>query len=177
MQRFLVGLVLVVAAGCLRQNPDFTEPVSPGPGPGPIAGPPAGNDGSVSFDLSTPHESPHDMAMSIAPDLSSSTTPGSGVTCGPQTCIAPQFCCYGLGAPTCADPGLLSCVGGKQVACDGPEDCGGDTTCCGSVVGSSCVAHCPTQAQLCHQDSDCGDGDQHCCPDLFGAKTCRNHGC
>jgi hypothetical protein len=94
------------------------------------------------------------------------------------TCVAPQYCCYALGSASCADPAPLSCVGGKKIACDGPEDCASGTTCCGSALGSTCLEHCPDQAQLCHDDEDCGgSGDRHCCADVFGAKTCGNHGC
>ena len=188
MQRLLVVFALVAAAGCLRDNPDYG--VGPGtgdPGPGPISGPGPSPTDPGKPDLSVA-STPHDMAMSIPPgpgvdlsappDLASSAVPGSGVACGPTSCTAPQYCCFGaLNAPTCVTPGLLTCVGGRQVQCDGPEDCAGDTTCCGSVLGSSCLQHCPEPAQLCHTSADCKDGSDHCCQTPFGYFACGKQSC
>jgi hypothetical protein len=104
---------------------------------------------------------------------------GPGVSCGTMSCSATQTCCVmaamGGGAPTysCLDPGTM-CMGGT-IACDGPEDCGGNA-CCASVMGMSGSAMCGTApmmcmgfaAQLCHADADCpagmGGTAGHCCP-------------
>jgi hypothetical protein len=188
MQRVLVGFVLLAAAGCFRDNPGYQLPSGDpgGPTTGPIAGPGPGGDGGAS---PTPHDLsstpgvdlsvlPTPLAdLSIPPDLASSTTPGSSVSCGMDSCVAPQLCCLGLGAPTCIDPGPLACVGGRKLACDGPEDCASGKFCCGSVLGAACQPFCPSQAQLCHTSTDCQDTTDHCCPTAFGYSLCAKHGC
>jgi len=101
---------------------------------------------------------------------------GGGVTCGMETCAAPQVCCVRFGgggsSQSCALP--TDCRG-VALACDGPEDCGAGEACCASRTstggGAQCVASTMCRfGRLCHIETDC-DGDNLCCP-FMGASVC-----
>jgi hypothetical protein len=112
-----------------------------------------------------------------------------------SACASPNVCCStpAAGAITFSCEDNTTCPLNDQLACDGPESCGGPTpVCCGKDVpdgtgtypdctpetlGASCtsVAACPTHigsncgetstVQLCHTSSDCSSNstDTECC--------------
>lgn len=170
-------------AGCVRDNPAFMEPGSAAPGT--LGGPAASADGGVTIpspDLASPVVAV-DMAQPPDPAPPDMHMNGGGgdpadgeVACGMQSCASPAYCCLGLGTPTCTDPSATACIGGKKLACDGPEDCDGGDRCCGSPLGTDCAKICASVSTLCHDSSDCHDND-HCCPSLFGYLTCSKQSC
>ena len=139
------------------------------PGPGPV-GDKDGGTGALDLAMSYP-----DLAH--APDLAKQIGyDGEGVVCGNQTCYDPKLCCAALTGTGCVDPGLTSCIGGKQIRCDGPEDCGAGKQCCGTVTGTECASTCAWQYTLCHDGGDCESTD-HCCPTPYGYGVCSKHAC
>lgn len=149
-------------------KPDMAQPAD-------LAAPPdltAPVDLTVPPDLTPPP--PQDMAMPSG-DFGA---PGD-VTCGDQTCAAPDVCCVGIAnnAPTfeCADSCASSDAGMTYpLTCDGPEDCSGGQYCCvsgsagssGGIMteGAQCTTPCnfnldfsgyKLTTRLCHQNSDC----------------------
>jgi hypothetical protein len=66
-----------------------------------------------------------------------------GVKCGNTTCAVGVPCCLLCGYAACADAeeqGKTSCPAfTRPIACDGPEDCGGENnTCCYTLTGADC---------------------------------------
>ena len=175
--RTLAIACVLLAVGCIRDNPDFA--VAPGPSPATSNGPPVGDLAyAPSYDLGTPAASP-DLSEPSAPDLGvgpggGTGDPDPGVACGMQSCALPNVCCASLVGSSCLAPGS-SCLAGKSMTCDGPEDCDNGETCCDGAFGSSCQEHCMGET-LCHTQDDCHDGAK-CCPQLLGYPTCRKFGC
>jgi len=112
--------------------------------------------------------------LGSAPDLLSIGY--EGVRCGGDVCVDAEFCCASLGTRSCMSPGGVTCLTGKHVRCDGPEDCGGGEKCCASYDGTVCRDNCGTPATFCHTTADCGEAD-YCCPTQSGYATCSNNPC
>ena len=71
------------------------------------------------------------------------------VSCGDQTCVGGSCCVertyWGSFNVSCVDPGQ-ECDGTAlgstaDAACDGPEDCPGESQCCGTLTGSNNTRH------------------------------------
>lgn len=127
--------------------------------------------------------------LSLLPDLSPTSDMAmrvpDGVSCGQQTCNAPQVCCIRAGANNtvltmCSAPGTCG-DGGAEAMCDGPEDCAATSpNCCATAkfmlssmdagaatptaADSSCLASCvpsvdlqagELHTKLCHVAEDC----------------------
>ena len=134
----------------------------------------AGSDASIINDAGTPKPSGEIACGSGSTMLTCKIDLG-------EVCCTPK----GLpsGKPTCEVGG---CTGpnSTSVACDGPEDCGGQV-CCQveapdpSAGDTACAPTCSTasHARVCHTDSECAIGET-CCPP--GAPThgrCMASGC
>lgn len=89
-----------------------------------------------------------------------------GVQCGGSFCSLGSSCCDDVISPLyCA--GFDGCVG-KELRCDGQEDCGNGTSCCLEGSLSICRPSCDS-LEICASDADCdGPGDSFCCPFPFG---------
>ncbi len=174
-------------------SPDMAQVAAPGPDlamqatPGPDLA-------IIEFeDMAAPVETP-DLAQPPEPPAD------AGIQCGNQTCPLGQKCCAtfgnGMASATCMD----SCGDGAlTIACDGPEQCGGNP-CCVDVQnamfngGAMCTA-APTDCaptfdiqkrsgmdRLCHNDNDCTSGAANsqapnCCTITQGGAsvhTCLN---
>ena len=121
-----------------------------------------------------------DLAADVAlEDAADAVTAGSGlgysgeeeagVNCDDEVCNDGLACCSGIVNPGgCFTSGSNMCTG-IDFACDGPEDCPGDSVCCVSgeislsragrsscVVASECAGEATRAA--CNDDDDCEDG-------------------
>lgn len=110
-----------------------------------------------------------------APDAQVSTPDaGTGVTCGDMTCTGTDICCTTQGgggggfSQTCTASD--QCMGSPS-ECDGPEDCGANEVCCGSLQGAQCQATA-CQTELCHDTADCTDAADTCCGGFGGTMIC-----
>jgi hypothetical protein len=198
--RQAVVIAVLALGACVRPNPDVAAPANNNLGPSKVeptdlgTGAKPGSDGAIPggpvdlgvphFDFGVPHHDfgvPHfdfgfsfDLTMpdlkTDPPDLSE-PPPVVGVPCGMMTCMDPQYCCVSLTQRGCEDPGNLSCAGGKQIACDGPEDCQ-NGACCSALNGTTCskTGDCGgVAATVCHTVKDCGGGYKGCCPPTGGS--------
>lgn len=166
--RLLSCLALLVAgcggggSGLYTEKPDLTP----------------ARDLSVAPDLAQPPDLavPPDLAMPLQDLRQPPVGDAAGVVCGNMTCGKGLKCCVevqGMGAMAKC---LAGCPDGNfPVACDGPEDCGGNP-CCVDVKGamlsagavctakpSECVPQLQLQTQsgrsrLCHVNADCTAG-------------------
>jgi hypothetical protein len=118
----------------------------------------------------------------VAPAQCSSTNPTVGVPCANTTCNSPEVCCVVVGGQSCT--AADACTSGLPLACDGPEDCSGDTpVCCGTVSlqggGTQCVADGSCQSGtltggvVCHSDSDCQSGQTCTALTMTSVRVCR----
>jgi hypothetical protein len=123
----------------------------------------------------SPESSGGDAADGSAPD--SAGEAAVGVPCVGRSCSDGLACCYTSPTmpETCSLPATCTANGKSYVACDGPEDCGGQACCINTVAphgafGAVCsdTATCPApNATVCHVGDgacDCKAGPNDCLP-------------
>ncbi|MFN7134482.1 MAG: hypothetical protein ACK4N5_20545, partial [Myxococcales bacterium] len=99
-----------------------------------------------------------------------------GVRCGAAQCPVGEVCCVtiadggfsGTCASSCAD-------GGQALACDGPEDCSGQTgICCGEVrSGAGTPPNCPIASAKSSCTGTCNTSFSFFCPGTNTVRLCH----
>jgi hypothetical protein len=151
-------LLAIVLGGCGGDDDDDVD-VLPDSA---VGGPDAPGSGSPDAPGSGAPDAPGAAADAGRPDGA------VGVDCGGMMCVMTDECCLMGMSVSCVPAG--TCPGGP-VACDGPEDCGGDNCCVmlggGGMASSMCSADPCPQITACHDNSHCTGG--LCCPPPFGS--------
>jgi hypothetical protein len=100
-------------------------------------------------------------------DAGNGEEPEPGITCGTDTCDpSVQECCVAQNGMSqeCVASGTCQST---TIGCDGPEDCQGNDSCCGTFAAGSVSTGCDAQSScqfvLCNTSDDCPVSSPMCC--------------